>query len=273
MLAGDLRLLTGDITPLELRAPSDPLESEYRIVKIESIHSTNQSRHEFALQRDSSSDAILLAGGTMDGGTVFFRDSLDPSASQFLSSGKLDLAPSSWDFITNDSSVNEQGFQGRLDFEYTVTSNGQSAARTRSIFVDPGISTSGDLAITNPAARLDVARIQQRLNLLDYRGIDGKSVVVDGLDSPSLRAAFRNFKASVVSSGELAAGAIAELDLYDVRTLRWLNSSNAPRWLTLNSFANNDRFTTSWVYDTVDSPAIVIEGVTTLQSICPPIPP
>ena len=266
VLAGDLRMLTGDIVPISFRDVGDAPDAEYRIVKVASVHSGSNSRSEFPLQLSPNSESLVLSGNP-NAGTVFLRDSLDPGAAEFLNSGKLYFAPSFSDFVTNDSASDLPGFQGRLDFEYTVTTHGQSAIRTQTLVVDAGLSTTGDSAILNPAARLDIARIQQRLNLLQYRDSQDKTLSVDGLDSPSLQSAFRRFKATVASSGEATANTIADQDLYDERTVRWLNAHNAPRWQTLNFAPDNDRYTSSWVLNTVEWPAEAIEGKTVLDRV------
>ncbi len=196
MLAGDLRMLTGDIAPLSFRDAGDALDAEYRLARVTSVHLGNDSRVEFPLQLSPNSESLVLAG-TPSAGNLFLRDSLEPGAAEFLNTGKIYFSPSFSDFTPNDSALDQPGFQGRLDFEYTVTTNGQSSTRTQKLFVDPGLSTTGDNAIFNPAARLDIARIQQRLNLLQYRDSQDQILSVDGLEllllfaSPSLTFRFR----------------------------------------------------------------------------------
>ncbi len=98
-----------------------------------------------------------------------------------------------------------------------------------------GFSKRGDYAISPQLTgykleelnRINVAKLQQRLNYIGARDAAGKPLAVDGIVGPSTQTALKNLKAKIKDRSTNSSGVSSATSVLDSVTLAWLNALNA----------------------------------------------
>jgi len=226
---------TGDIAPIALQQSTDSAQAEYRITHVSTLDAAN-NKTELERVPFGNDGSLQLKVGSVVAGYLFASTGLDENNS-LLAKGQFLLLPGILPGIPNDLS-SATGFQGKYEIEFSVTSGATTATGSVVINVGAGFSVTGDLKIENASARLDIARIQQRLNFLGFTGPNLQPLPVDGIAGSETVGAAKLFKAAVHATGEVDITEVPSEKLFDARMVRWLNSTNAPSWVKVDGLVN-----------------------------------
>lgn len=248
-----ISILTGDLAQIDLSTllPSAG-QAEFHFTRVSTVASNGSLTPLESGGAEAWRRELINPLNSQPAGVVLMNSGFD-SENQFLASGQLVLIPGTGSNIPNDTNSSIPGFQGTYDIEFTYTIGSTTASAHAVVNVGAGFSITGDLKISTATARLDIAKIQQRLNYLGFTGSNLLPLPIDGVPGIQTKEAIKLFKAATFSTGEVDVTEVSDDNLIDGRLVNWLNSTNAPSWTRIDALSDPNKYTTDWVANTLQS--------------------
>ncbi len=210
-----------------------------------------------------------------DAGQVLKAASIDPSEPlSFANSGRLYFIP---DFNTDGVTItfdDDDATAGNDDFA-TIRFQADFGAgleeKIAHVRVIDGYSTTGDNSVILTGSvgssgvnkTREVFEVQQRLRYFNARGKNNAEVVADGVNGTITQDAIRIFQAQTQEDGlgnpEVTTFFVDGRVDVGFRTIRWLNSPDAPYWAEVREPLTNridfedESFAASWTRETIET--------------------